>query len=267
MDKRIKLPIKEILLVIILFILVLSTITIIGPGERGVVKRFGAVTGQVFNEGLHFRIPFADNIDIMDVKTQKEEGQANAATNDLQNVKITIALNYRIDPNSVAWLRQNIGENREISFKIIDPAIQEAVKASTAKFTAEELITKRTEVREEMNKQLRSKFETLSQNSIIVIDFNIVDFEFSSRFNAAIDAKQEAEQLALKAENDLNRIKVEKEQIITQAEAKAQALSIEGAALRDNPQIKEIRWIEKWNGELPTYLGGSEGIILSLPSS
>ncbi|MBI4182129.1 MAG: prohibitin family protein [Candidatus Aenigmarchaeota archaeon] len=252
-------------LIIVLFLAAVAAqaVTIIGPGERGVLLRWGAVTGTVFNEGLSFKLPIAETVDTMDVKTSKIETQASAASKDLQVVTSTIALNVRVRPEQVVWLRQNIG--LDYRSKIIDPAIQEAIKAATAQFTAEELITKRPLVREQMKINLQEKLDSLSGGSVAVEEFNVIDFDFSEEFNRAIESKVTAEQLALKAERDLDRIKIEAQQKIEQAKAEAESLRIQSAALRDNPDILQLRWIEKWNGNLPQYLGDSEGIILSLP--
>lgn len=253
-----------VLLLIVGIFLISQTIVIIGPGERGVVLQWGAVTGEVFDEGLHFKTPVSDSINVIDVKTLKLETQARAASKDLQFVTSTIALNFRVKPENVVWLRQNIGLDYQI--KVVDPAIQEAIKAATAEFTAEELITKRPVVREQMKINLQEKLDSLSGKSIQVEEFNILDFDFSDEFNRAIEQKVTAEQLALKAERDLERIKTEAQQKIEQAKAEAESIRIQSEALNENPDILQLRWIEKWNGELPQYLGDSDGIILSIPS-
>ncbi len=263
MEKLIAYTVVFIIAVIVGSIL-LGAIVIVNAGERGVHKEWGRVTGIVFGEGLHFIIPIANSVDIIDVKTLKIVTQASAASKDLQDVTSTIALNYKVNVNQVANLRQNIG--MDYRAKIIDPAIQEAIKASTAKFTAEELITKRAEARQLMEKTLQEKIAGMSENSIIVVAFNIENFEFSRAFSDAIEAKVTAEQLALKAERDLERVKMEAQQKIEQAKAEAESIRIQSEALKENPDILQLRWIEKWNGMLPTYLGGGEGIIFSIPS-
>src|SRR3990167_3646323 len=141
---------------------------------------------------------------------------------------------------------------------VIDPAIQESMKASTAKFTAEELITKREAVREEVKTLL---VEKLRPHGIIIDEFNIIDFDFSSSFNAAIEDKVTAEQEALAAENRLEKVKFEAQQRIEEAKGKAEAINIEARAISTNPQIIELRAIEKWNGTLPQVTGGAVPFI------
>lgn len=228
----------------------------VGAGERGVQLRFGAVTGKIFDEGLYFRIPFIERVQKMDVKIQKDEIPASAASKDLQIVTSKIALNYHLDPEAVNKVWQEVGRNYNI--RIIAPSIQEAVKAESAKFTAEELITKREEVKEKIKANLA---ERLLERSIIVDEFNIIDFEFSPAFNTAIEAKVTAEQLKLKADRDLQRIEIEAEQKIAEARGKAEAIRIEAQALRQNPQVVELRWIEKWDGKVPTYWGEASPFI------
>lgn len=237
-------------------IIILGAFGTVGAGERGVLLQFGAVQNKVFDEGLYLKIPFIQKVVKIDVKIQKDEVPASASSKDLQVVTSRIALNYHLDPGSVNKIWQEVGKN--YNTRIIAPSIQEGVKAITAKFTAEELITKREEVKEQIKANLTDR---LFERSIIVDEFNIIDFEFSPAFNEAIEAKVKAEQLKLKADRDLERIKIEKEQIIAAAQGKAEAIRIEAQALKQNPQVVELRWIEKWNGEVPTYWGEANPFI------
>jgi len=252
-EKEIKKWVRRgvIILAVILLLTVLRPFGTIGAGERGVQLRFGAVTGKVFNEGLYFRIPIMEVIKKIDVKIQKEEVTASAASNDLQEVKTVVALNYHLDPKKVADIYQEVG--MEYDNRIIAPAIQESVKAATAQFTAEELITKRPEVREKIEALLTEK---IGYRGIIVDELNIVDLDFSTSFNKAIEKKVTAEQEALAAKNKLEQIKFEAQQKIAEAEGKAKAIEIEAKALRNNPQLLELRAIEKWDGKLPQIMTG-----------
>ena len=245
-----------IIVIGVIISIVNSPLGTVGAGERGVQLRFGAVTGKVFDEGLYFRIPFVESVQKMDVRIQKDEVAASAASKDLQIVTSKIALNYHLDPDSVNKIWQEVGKN--YNARIIAPSIQEAVKAESAKFTAEELITKREEVKEKIKANLAVR---LLERSIIVDEFNIIDFEFSAAFNTAIEAKVTAEQLKLKADRDLERIVIEAEQKVADARGKAEAIRIEAVALRQNPQVVELRWIEKWDGKVPLYWGEASPFI------
>jgi len=241
----------------LLFIAVLfDAFGTIGAGERGVLLQFGAVQDKVINEGLYFKIPIIQKVVIVDVKIQKDEIPASASSKDLQVVTSKIALNYHLDPSAVNKVWQDVGKN--YNTRIIAPSIQEGVKAVTARFTAEELITKREEVKEQIKANLT---ERLFEHNIMVDEFNIIDFEFSAAFNEAIEAKVQAEQLKLKADRDLERIKIEKEQMIAAAQGKAEAIRIEAQALMQNPKVVELRWIEKWDGKVPTYWGQASPFI------
>jgi regulator of protease activity HflC (stomatin/prohibitin superfamily) len=235
---------------------VFNSVGTVGAGERGVLLQFAAVQDKVFEEGLYFKIPFVQKVVKMDVKIKKDEIPASAASKDLQVVTSIIALNYHLDPDEVNTVWQEVGKN--YNARIIAPSIQEAVKAVTAKFTAEELITKREVVKEQIKINLA---ERLLERNILVDEFNIIDFSFSDAFNNAIEAKVTAEQLKLKAERDLERIKIEADQKIAEAQGKAQAIRIEAQALRSNPQVVELRWIEKWNGQVPQYWGEASPFI------
>jgi prohibitin 2 len=239
-------------IIALIFLIFLSPFGTIAAGERGVHLRFTAVTGKVFGEGLYFRIPLIESVQMMDVKVQKYEMKSDAASKDLQTVHSVVALNFHIDPDRVGNIYQDVG--LQFKDRIIDPAMQEAVKASTAKFTAEELITKRELVRDDIKAQLKAR---LKEQNILVDEFNIVNFEFSKNFNEAIEAKVTAEQQALAAKNKLEQIKFEADQKIAEARGKAEAMTIESNALKSNPQILELRALEKWNGTLPQVTGGA----------
>ena len=227
----------------------------IGAGERGIVLNFGAVQKNVIGEGLHFRVPIMQSFAIMDVKVQKSLTNAAASSADLQEVSSEVALNYHVISDKANVVYQNIGI--EFKERIIDPAVQEVVKAVTAKYTAEELITKRPAVSEAMRANLA---ERLMAHNIAVDAFSIVGFSFSKIFMEAIESKQTAEQLALKSKRDLDRIKIEAEQKVTTAKAEAEGLRLQKANI--SPDLIELRKIdanlraiEKWNGILPQVTG------------
>ena len=248
--------ISKISIGLVVLIIVFNGFGTVGAGERGVLLQFGAVQDKVFGEGFYFKIPFVQKVVKIDVRIQKDEVPASAASKDLQIVTSRIALNYHLDPDSVNKIWQEIGKDYNV--RIIAPSIQEAVKAESAKFTAEELIIKREEVKEQIKANLTKR---LLEHSIIVDEFNIIEFQFSQAFNEAIEAKVTAEQLKLKADRDLERIKIEADQRIADAKGKAEAIRIEAVALRQNPQVVELRWIEKWDGKVPTYWGEASPFI------
>ncbi|MCE5195444.1 MAG: prohibitin family protein [Nitrospiraceae bacterium] len=237
--------------------LIINPFVIVGAGERGVVLNFGAVQPNVMNEGLHIRIPIMQKVIKIDVKVHKSQTEAESVSKDLQDTHSIIAVNYHILPEKANWIYQNIG----IGYKerIIDPAVQEVVKAITAKYTAVELITQREKVRYEIKDLLKQR---LVGYNIIVDDFSIVNFKFSQQFAQAIESKQTAEQLALKAQRDLERIKIEAEQKIASAKAEAEALRLQKENV--TPQLIKLRQIEanikaieKWDGKLPKITGGA----------
>ncbi|MDO8721452.1 MAG: prohibitin family protein [Syntrophales bacterium] len=259
-------PLKTLVIIgaVAVFLLFLRPWVQVGAGERGIVMNFGAVQKVVLAEGLHLRIPVMQEIVLMDVKVQKALTDADAASSNLQDVSSKVALNYHVIPDKANIVYQNIG----IHFKerIIDPAILEVVKAVSARYSAEELITKRPAVSEAMRAAL---MERLLVYNIAVDAFSITSFNFSRTFIEAIESKQAAEQLALKAKRDLDRIKIEAEQKITAARAEAESLRLQRANI--SPDLIELRKIEanmkaieKWNGILPQVTGGGAVPLIGL---
>lgn len=232
--------------------LMLKPFGFVPVGYRGIALRFGSLTGEIRSEGIFFKIPLIDGNKNVEIRVQKKEVSSTAASKDLQSVSSKIAVNFAIDPSQVAKLYQQVGDDYDD--RIIAPAIQEAVKSITARFTAEELITKRGEVSDAILAELQTR---VSPYGLTASDLNIVDFDFSDSFNASIERKVTAQQDALAAENKLKQIQFEAEQAIATAKGKAEAQRIEGDALRANPEVIQLRAIEKWNGQLPTYTAGN----------
>lgn len=242
---------------IVVVILLFSTAYTISAGERGVLLTFGKPSMDAVGEGLHFKFPIAQSIKKMDIRTLKIEVNADAASKDLQDVQTTVALNFHLSGEQVPKLYQEVG--MAYTDVIINPAIQESVKSVQAKFTAEELVSRRTEVRSEIQDALS---ERLAKYYIVVDDFNIVNFQFSEEFDKAIEEKVTAEQRKLKAERDLERIIIEKEQRIAQAQAEAESLRLQKEQI--TPDLVKLRQIEvqreaiaAWDGHLPQVTGGA----------
>ena len=239
-----------IVAVALFFLWAFSPFTLIGAGERGVV--YNKVRGKlrIIPQGFHFVVPYFEQVTKMDVRIRKSDTRATAASKDLQTVATEIVLNYHLFPDKVDKIYQNIG--LEYEKRIIDPSVQEIVKGVTARFTAEELITKRQMVKDEIKTAMDQRLMT----SFISLDeLNITDFQFSNVFKEAIESKQTAEQLALKAQRDLERIKIEGEQKIVTARAEAESQRIQKETI--SPIILQLRAIEKWDGKFPQVIGGT----------
>ena len=239
-----------VLLVLILFV---GSFRTIRSGEVGIKVRFGKVVNSKTHDGVNFKIPVIEKIVKMNVQVQKVEVETSSASRDLQDVNMKLAVNYRIDASKATSLYKNVGTNYEEV--VLQPAIQESIKAVTSKYTAEELITNRSEVSNGCMKELENK---VKKYGIVVDNFNITNFSFSAEFNKAIEEKQVAEQKVLTAKQELEKEKIEAEKKIVKAEAEKQANDMKGQTLTDNI-IKE-KFIEKWNGELPK-VSGSNSII------
>ena len=236
-----------------------SASTIVPAGHTGVQVYLGQVSSNTLSEGFHLKAPFVTTVIDMSNKIQKYESDADAVSKDLQSVSSTIAVNYRLAANASAAMYQNIGLDYENI--LIAPAIQEAMKASTSRYTAEELITKRTEVGESVKDFLNDK---LNEYGVYIEKFNIVNFDFSTAFNDAIEEKQVAEQNLLRtkteqeqaivianAEAEKKKIAAEAEatKILTEAEAQAEANRKIEQSLSEN--VLRNKTIERWNGEYP----------------
>ena len=249
--------------------LVFGSYVIVPAGQRAVI--YSSVSGvqmQPLGEGFHFKVPSVQTANYITVQVQKSEYDTTAASKDLQNVQTKLAVNFHVTPDVTPKLFQQYGA--DIVENVIHPAVNETVKAVMAQYPAEELITKREEVKAKIETALSA---TLSKADVTVDGVYITNFEFSKDYADAIEAKQVAQQQVLKSEQDLQRIKVEASQKIAQAEAEAKSLSLQRDVITSNlialRQIEAFtKAIEKWDGKLPeTMVGGNTSALLNLKKS
>lgn len=246
-----------VLLVLVLFFL--SSVVIVPTGEVAVVTQFGKVTGRELDPGFNVELPSPfQSATLFDTKVQKEQTDASAASSDLQQVDTTVAVNYHLNRDTVNKIFQNVGEDYKA--KLIDPAVQESVKATTAKYNATELITNRALVKDAVDASLVAR---LSTYGIIVDNTSIVNFSFSSDFEKAIEEKQVASQNVLAEQQNLDKIKVQAQETVTQAQAQHDANALLQQTLTD--QVLQQKAIDKWDGHLPQVSGTSTPFI-SIPN-
>jgi regulator of protease activity HflC (stomatin/prohibitin superfamily) len=282
--RAVRVVIPAIIGFIVLIVVVSASIKIVEAGHRGVLLEFGAVDTTVsLNEGLHFVTPFKDNVIQLEVRTQRTTENAASASRDLQDVSTQVALNYHVNPETVQVLYKEIGF--DYSNRVIQPAIQESVKQVTARFNAEELITRRETVKTEIEEQIKLR---LAVYNIVVEGISITEFRFSEQFTRAVEAKVEAEQRALQATNDLRRIEIEAQQAeaqaigqqkaniaraeglrqanILEAEGEAEAIQIIDQRLRESPSYLEWLKAQKWDGRLPLVVGDGATPFITIPT-
>jgi regulator of protease activity HflC (stomatin/prohibitin superfamily) len=263
------------IILIIIGVVVSASIQIVDAGYRGVLLHWNAVdlTIPPLDEGLHFVIPFQDSVVPMEVRTLKFVKDTSSASRDLQTVSTEVTVNYRPSANSVHTLYKEVGLQYED--RIIQPAVEEVVKQVTARYNAEELITKRPQVKADIEQEITTRLNVYNINTDVI---SITDFQFSPLFAQAIESKVEAEQKALKAENDLIRIEVEARQLAAQAEGlaaaniaeangEAQAIKIINQALAQNPNYLEWLKTQEWDGKLPLVVGEGGTPFIQIPMS
>lgn len=250
-----------ILVIIGIFIIIafFNSFKSIPTGFIGVKTRFGQVQDTMLNEGLNLKIPFIEKIVLMDCRTQKTEYTMEASSKDLQKISnFKVAINYNITKDTANSLYREVG----VDYKtiIVEPAIQEAMKATIANYTAEELITKRNEV---SAFALEALYNKLQNSGITLTSLNILDLSFSPEFDQAVEQKQIVEQETQKAQYELEKAKVENEKKIENAKAEAEVMKQQNAEITDKTlELKRLeiqqKLIEKWNGTLPTTMTGSD---------
>lgn len=238
------------LFVAFIFIFTINPFVQVGAGERGVVMNWGQVQDVILSEGLHMRIPFMQSVQIVSVRVQKSDVKTSGASRDLQDVGLELVVNWKINTAKVNRVYQTIGDEKTVLENIIVPAVSEMAKAATAKKTAEEIITKRQQLKEDIDKLLVTR---LANYGIILSDVSIIDIRFSEEFNRAIEAKQVAEQEAKQAIFKAEQAKNDAVARVNMAEGQAKAQQLQQQAL--SPELLQKMAIDKWNGSFPTYMG------------
>ena len=282
-----KLNIFYPIIFILLFFLVTGVFVIVESGHVGVVRTLGAVQPNALPEGFHMKKPFMDKVEQMDIRLTAASAKAVSASKDLQTVQTQVTLQYSITGDLAPVIFQKIGKRNTVSITLIEPAIQESVKAITAKYTAEQLVTKRAEVKVEIQEAINNFISItldekgISTNALRIANIAITDFDFSDEFNKAIELKVKAEQEALQALNEKIRRVTQAEaaaeekklaasaqafEIEVGSKARAAAIEREAKALKNNPQIIKLRIAERWDGTLPKFSGGGTVPLLNVDS-
>jgi prohibitin 1 len=259
-------PIKSVIagvIAVFVLIMVLGSFTVIGTGTRGIVTTFGKVHEGILDEGIHFVRPFIDSVTKMSVRYNTNDVRSEAASKDMQSVHFVVAVTWKLNSASVNTVYQTIGDEDAVLGNILAPAVFETVKASTAKMTAEEILTKRASLKENIDSVLKAR---ANQYGILLDQVSIKDIKFGDDYTKAIEEKQIAEQNAKKASYDADRAREEAKAEVNRAEGKAKAQKL----LRDtvSPKLLSQQAIEKWDGHFPSTLvmGKNDGnMLFSIP--
>ena len=249
--KRNKLSLGIVLAIVLFFTLCFRTV---GAGQVGIITRFGEVN-RTASSGVAIKLPWPiERLTKMDTRVQKEQQSVGAATSDLQDVNATLALNYALDSTTAIKVYKEIGP--DFKDRIITPAVQESFKASSADYTASQLITERTAVKSKAYNVIKSRLE---KYNIRVVDLNIVNFSFSAEFNAAIESVQVANQNVAKARQELDSVRIQAEKDVTAAKGQAEAQRLQQETL--TPELLQLEAIRKWNGVMPQSTGTSTSVF------
>ncbi|MCH7949490.1 MAG: prohibitin family protein [Candidatus Dadabacteria bacterium] len=272
--------------IILVIVLATSAFVIVESGHVGVIVTLGAVQPVPLSEGFHLKKPFMDTIVQTDIRLTKAVSKSVAASKDLQTVQTQVSVQYSLTGAVAPRTYQRIGTRDVVAATVIGPAIQESVKAVTAQFTAEQLITKRAEVKQQIQAAIESFIRVTLEDkdvptALTIANVAITDFEFSDEFNKAIELKVRAEQEALQAVNEKTRRVTQAEagyqerklaadgeayEIEAASKAKADAIAREAKALKNNPALIQLRLAEKWDGTLPRFTGGESIPLINIDS-
>jgi prohibitin 2 len=218
---------------------------VIEPGTRGVKVTLGKAADNFLPEGFGLRTPFITRIIPVVIKQRTVSLRAECFSSDLQQVTIEASILYRIPETSVVHIfRQYAGDPFD---SLIAPRVQEALKEVTALLSAEQIVKRRNDVKDQALASAKAKIG----NILFVEDIVIRNIDLSPELEAAIEAKMVAEQEAARARFTQQQTQVEAETVVIRAEGEAKAIRVRGEALKLNPAYLRLQMVEKWNGHSP----------------
>jgi regulator of protease activity HflC (stomatin/prohibitin superfamily) len=262
-----------ILVVILLVVFVSASYVVIPAGHTGVALTFGKVEDTVLQEGLHFKVPFVQKIAVMDNRIVKLDVNTEAFSKDLQTITTVVAVNYHVGKENSQTVYKNVGLNFEEV--LITPAVNEVLKAVTAKYTAVELVSSRAEVSMLLDDGLNEK---LNGYGIFINELNIINWDFSEEYINAVEAKQVAEQNLIKTRTEQEQALViantEAQKRVIAAEAEANEIKLLAQANAESNRILtesiselliKYQTVAKWDGKLPTVMSGANNLLIDVP--
>lgn len=241
-------------LAIFLFFIQMGLIgcTITGPGERGVRVSMGSAGSDVYEPGPHLWVPMFTRVHNVDVQVQKSDVHTSAASMDMQEITIDLAINWKLDPAKAVETFKNIGDEHDVYSRVIVPAVSEVLKAETAKHTAEEILKNRMKLKASVDEGLKAR---LSTYGISLYDVSIVHLNFTKGFEQAIEEKQIAEQKAKQASYEADKATQDAKAEVERAKGQAAAQNLVRASI--TREILQQRAIEKWDGHFPHVMSGN----------
>lgn len=276
--QKINIPFKTIAFGIGAVIVLYSSIYTVTEGHIGIVKRFSEAKEQV-NPGLHFKVPFVDSVEEIEVRTRKNEEKMASSTKEQMPVTVSVSVNWTVDKTAALELFRQYGGLTQFESRILDPRFRSATKDVIPKFDAEKLIQDRATAIQAIEANL---IEEMKDFPVTVDNIQIENIELPVKYLTSIETKQTEKNLAaaeehklarqnLEAQRDVNTAKAKADGIKLVAIAEAEAIKIKGLAeaeaitakakaLGNNPLIIKLTEAQNWDGKLPTTILGGENM-------
>ncbi|WP_426357988.1 prohibitin family protein [Pseudocolwellia sp. HL-MZ19] len=281
--QKLNIPVKTIITIAACLVLLMGSIYTVNEGHIGIVKRFSEAKEQV-NPGLHFKVPFIDSVEEIEVRTRKNEERMASSTKEQMPVTVSVSVNWTVDKTAALELFRQYGGLSQFESRILDPRFRSATKDVIPRFDAEKLIQDRASAIQAIEANL---IEEMKDFPVTVDNIQIENIQLPAKYLTSIETKQTEKNLAaaeehklarqnLEAQRDVNTAKAKADGIklvaIAEAEsirikglAEAEAITAKAKALGDNPLIVKLTEAQNWDGKLPsTMLGGQNMPILDL---
>jgi prohibitin 2 len=246
-------------LIFVLIVSATSMTTVVEPGSRGIRVTLGKVSPTFEGEGLKFKAPFITEIVQLSVRQQTEELSTECYSSDLQQVRATMRILYRIPENAVVPLFRDY-EGAEYQ-ALIAPRVVEALKEAASAQSAELIVQNREAIKLQTLEATRKKIGELPEGGPLVSieDITLSDLTLSAELNAAIEQKMTQREEAERARFVQRQAEIEAQTVIIKAKGDAESIDIRGKALRESPAFLKLQIVERWDGTSPLVIGGESG--------
>lgn len=235
-------------------VMMLTACSVVGPGERGVSVSLGKAGSEVREPGAYLWIPFLYGMTTLNIQIQKNEVETSASSKDMQEITTHLAINWSLTPAKVVDVYKTIGDESDIVNRIIQPAVSEALKAASAKKTAEEILNKRLELKDEIDTMLKDR---LTKYGITLNDVSIVNLTFSKEFTDAVERKQIAEQRSKQSIYEAEKAGHDAAAEVNRAKGQAEAQRLLKTSI--SADLLKLEYLRKWDGKLPSVMTGNGG--------
>lgn len=223
-------------------------------GQKALITTFGKASEHIYGAGMHMKLPLIQSTKRFDVKTIRADYKTQTYTKDIQTATIIVSYSYNLIANDIVQTYREYGNDWQE--RILYPNLEQSVKAEVGKWNADQMVANRDKVASDILTSLQARM--LSHNyPVSITNFQMINIDYSTQFEQAIEKKVVAEQRALEEANITKQVEQRAKQKVVDAKAEAESMRIRANALAQNPKLVSYEAVQKWDGKLPQIMAGN----------